>query len=138
MTLSVTTNHLLWLLKKDEGGPLQYLLIFFVMGLFSIDKLRRLSGILLYISKTTKKPSVSPKFPVFPMHGLSFKATRSKLCMQPPFMRALVLGRPLRPPRPSADMCYFGCQKIIEGRIEVVTEVQSYLATSCLYHCKAG
>ena len=27
------------------------------------------------------------------MHGLSFKARRSKLCMQPPFMRALVLGR---------------------------------------------
>ena len=46
--------------------------------------------ILLYISKTTKSRL---SFAVSPFHGLSFKARRSKLCMQPPFMRALVLGR---------------------------------------------
>ena len=44
----------------------------------------------LYISKTTKSRL---SFGLSPFHGLSFKARRSKLCMQPPFMRALVLGR---------------------------------------------
>ena len=42
--------------------------------------------------------------------------------MQPLLMRALVIilaieTRPPRPPRPSADLCYFWCQKIIEGGI---------------------
>ena len=50
----------------------------------------RLVRSLLHISKTTKSRL---SFGLLPMHGLSFKARRSKLCMQPPFMRALVLGR---------------------------------------------
>ena len=33
------------------------------------------------------------KFALFAMHGLSFKATRLRLCMQPRLMRALFLGR---------------------------------------------
>ena len=37
-----------------------------------------------YISKTTKSRLT---FPLFPMHGLSFKATGLKLCMQPRLMR---------------------------------------------------
>ena len=45
-----------------------------------------------YIFQKPQK-AVCQYFGLFPMHGLSFKARRSKLCMQPPFMRALVLGR---------------------------------------------
>ena len=45
-----------------------------------------------YIFQKPQK-AVCHSFPLSPMHGLSFKAMRSKLCMQPPFMRALVLGR---------------------------------------------
>ena len=45
-----------------------------------------------YIFQKPQK-AVCHSFALSPMHGLSFKARRSKLCMQPPFMRALVLGR---------------------------------------------
>ena len=66
---------------------------------------------------------------------IGVKAMRVKLCMQTLLMKAMVEGHVSRPPRPmmpSADLCYFGCQKIMEGRL--ASETYFTIFNHCVTH----